>query len=470
MKYNLKYVAGISLISALAGFLFGYDWVVIGGAKPFYERFFDITGQAGMQGLGMSAALIGCVAGAIFSGWISERTGRKVSLVVAGALFMLSALGTGVAVNFGYFIGFRILGGIGIGMASAIAPIYIAEVSPPEYRGRFVSLNQLNIVIGILCAQIVNYLIAKEVPQGATDQFIRESWNGQMGWRWMFWAEAAPSVIFLILLYFIPESPRWLAGVSRWEKSSWILQMIGGEEYALAARKEIEKSLVNAERRHRVRFLFRRNNRMVVLIGIVLAVFQQWCGINVVFNYAEEVFSAAGYGVTELLFNIIITGAVNLVFTFLAIWTVDRWGRRRLMMIGSAGLALLYLLLGGAYLWGFQGLPILIIVILSIALYAMTLAPVTWVVLSEIFPNRIRGVAMAAATTMLWVASSILVVTFPFLNRGLDAYGTFWVYSGICVAGFLFIRRYLPETKGSSLEQLEILIGKEASGKSETEK
>ena len=455
MKYNLKYVAGISLISALAGFLFGYDWVVIGGAKPFYERFFDITGQAGLQGLGMSSALIGCVAGAILSGWLSERAGRKVSLVVAGALFMLSALGTGVAVNFGYFMGFRILGGFGIGIASAIAPIYIAEVSPPEYRGRFVSLNQLNIVVGILCAQIINYLIAKEVPAGASDQFIRESWNGQMGWRWMFWAEAAPAFIFLILLYFIPESPRWLAGISRWEKSIWILQMIGGEEYALAARKEIEKSLVHAERKHRLRSLFRPSNRQVVLLGVTLAVFQQWCGINVVFNYAEEVFSAAGYEVTELLFNIIITGSVNLLFTFLAIRMVDRWGRRRLMLIGSAGLALLYLLLGGAYISGVQGFPILVIVVLCIALYAMTLAPVTWVVLSEIFPNRIRGVAMAAATTMLWVASSLLVVTFPFLNRGLEAEGTFWVYAGICLAGFLFIRRFLPETKGRSLEQLE---------------
>jgi SP family sugar porter-like MFS transporter len=193
----------------------------------------------------------------------------------------------------------------------------------------------------------------------------------------------------------------------------------------------------------------------VVLLGITLAIFQQWCGINVVFNYAEEVFSAAGYEVTELLFNIIITGSVNLLFTFLAIRMVDRWGRRRLMLIGSAGLALLYLLLGGAYISGVQGFPILVIVVLCIALYAMTLAPVTWVVLSEIFPNRIRGVAMAAATTMLWVASSLLVVTFPFLNRGLEAEGTFWVYAGICLAGFLFIRRFLPETKGRSLEQLE---------------
>ena len=465
MKYNLKYVAGISLISALAGFLFGYDWVVIGGAKPFYERYFEISHSAGLQGLGMSSALIGCVGGALFSGWLSERAGRKISLVVAASLFLLSALGTGVAVNFGYFMGFRILGGIGIGIASAIAPVYIAEVSPPEYRGRFVSLNQLNIVVGILAAQIVNYLIAMEVPAYVSDQFIRDSWNGQMGWRWMFWAETAPAFIFLVLLFFIPESPRWLAGASRWEKSTWILQMIGGEKYAREARKEIEKSLADRGSSRRWRALFSRPYRAAVLIGIILAVFQQWCGINVVFNYAEEVFSAAGYGVNELLLNIIVTGAVNLLFTFLAIRTVDRWGRRRLMLIGSSGLAVLYLLLGSGYYFDLKGLPMLVTVVISIALYAMTLAPVTWVILSEIFPNRIRGVAMAAATTMLWVASSLLVVTFPFLNRGLGAHGTFWVYAGICLAGFLYIFRYLPETRGKSLEQLEQLVGRRGKGR-----
>jgi sugar porter (SP) family MFS transporter len=350
---------------------------------------------------------------------------------------------------------FRILGGFGIGIASAISPIYISEISPASYRGRLVTLNQLNIVVGILAAQIVNYLIAQPVPEGATGELIRHSWNGQTGWRWMFWAEAVPASLFLLLLFFIPESPRWLIKASRQEKAGRILQKIGGEAYALEAGLEISESLEGANSRVRLKPLMDKGIRPIVLIGIVLAVFQQWCGINVVFNYAEEVFSAAGYEVSDILFNIVITGVVNLVFTFVAIRTVDRWGRRTLMLIGSLGLALLYGVLGLSYLLNFQGMTILVIVLLCIAVYGMTLAPVTWVVLSEIFPNRVRGVAMALATTMLWVASSFLVLTFPYLNSGLDAHGTFWLYGGICLAGFLFIRSYLPETKGRSLEQIE---------------
>jgi SP family sugar porter-like MFS transporter len=459
MKINLRYVIGISLISALAGFLFGYDWVVIGGAKPFYERFFAITGMPGLQGLAMSSALIGCVGGAAVSGWIGTRLGRRGNLVIAAVLFLSSAVGTGATNSFFYFMAFRVLGGFGIGIASATAPIYIAEIAPPAYRGRLVSLNQLNIVIGILAAQIINYLIAKPVPEDATDLIIQLSWNGQKGWRWMFWAEAVPSALFLGLLFIIPESPRWLAGVGRREKSMWILEMIGGEAYARSAWKEIEKSVADQQLVKGFRSLVTKKYRPVVLLGIILAMFQQWCGINVVFNYAEEVFSAAGYQITELLFTIVITGAVNLVFTYVAIRTVDRWGRRKLMMTGSAGLAILYLVLGLGYYLGVEGIPILVVVVASIALYAMTLAPVTWVVLSEIFPNRIRSTAMAAATTMLWVASALLVVTFPYLNQGLQASGTFWVYAGICLAGFLFIYKKLPETKGKSLEEIEMTRG-----------
>jgi sugar porter (SP) family MFS transporter len=353
----------------------------------------------------------------------------------------------------------RIVGGFGIGLASAISPVYIAEVSPPEYRGRFVSLNQLNIVIGILMAQIINYLIAKPVPEGASDLFIQASWNGQMGWRWMFWAEVVPATLFLVLLFFIPESPRWLAKVSRWEKSEWILQMIGGDAYARSAKSEIAATLEGSTEKVEVKALFARKTAPVILIGIVLAVFQQWCGINIVFNYAEEVFSAAGYEVTDILFNIVITGIVNLVFTFIAIRTVDRWGRKRLMIIGSMGLAVIYTLLGLSYYLDTAGVAVLVIIVFAIAVYAMTLAPITWVVLSEIFPNRIRGVAMATATTMLWIASSILVITFPYFNRGLHTHGTFWLYAGICLAGFLFILYRLPETKGKTLEEIEKEFG-----------
>lgn len=458
MSLNLRYVIGISLVSALAGFLFGYDWVVIGGAKPFYERFFEITNSPGLQGLAMSSALIGCIGGAGISGLLSERFGRRGALMASATLFILSALGTGSVHPFAFFMIYRIIGGIGIGIASATAPVYIAEIAPAGWRGRLVSLNQLNIVLGILAAQVVNYLVAQPVPDGATGEFIRSSWNGQMGWRWMFWAEGAPAVIFMLLLLFIPESPRWLARASRWEKATWVLQMIGGEKYSLEARKEIKTSMEGKEVETPLRSLFGKGLRPVIITGIVLAVFQQWCGINVVFNYAEEVFASAGYGISRILLNIVVTGIVNLVFTFLAIRTVDRWGRRRLMMTGSIGLLALYTVLGIMYATGTGGLPVLVMVVLCIAVYAMTLAPVTWVVLSEIFPNRVRGAAMAAATTSLWIASVLLVVTFPYLNRGLNTHGTFWLYGMICLAGFVFIWRRLPESKGKSLEEIEKCI------------
>ena len=231
--------------------------------------------------------------------------------------------------------------------------------------------------------------------------------------------------------------------------------MIGGDEYARSTRKEIAETLAKTTKRVELKSLLSRDIRPVLLVGIVLATFQQWCGINVVFNYAEEVFSAAGYEISDILLNIVITGVVNLVFCLLALRTVDRWGRRRLMLLGAGGLAILYLVLGATYFFQIQGVVILVIIVLCIAVYAMTLAPITWVILSEIFPNRIRGVAMAVATTTLWIASSILVITFPYFNRGLNTFGTFWLYAGICMAGFLFIYWRLPETKGKSLEQIE---------------
>lgn len=457
-KYNMRYIIPVALVAAMGGLLFGYDWVVIGGAKPFYERFFGITGNPGLQGLAMSSALIGCIFGAAVSGWVTDQYGRKISLLLCALLFTVSGVGTGMADHFGPFILWRILGGFGIGIASAASPVYIAEITPPVYRGSFVSLNQLAIVIGILAAQIINYLIAEPVPEGASDIIIRSSWNGQTGWRWMFWAESFPAFLFFILAFFVPESPRWLIKEGKTEKALFILMRTGSNDYASAAFREISETLSQEKQRFSLFSLLNRKARNVVLLGIALAVFQQWCGINVVFNYAEEVFSSAGYGITSMLFNIVITGIINLIFTFVAIRTVDSAGRKKLMLIGSAGLAVTYIMLGAGYFFGLKGLPILITVVVAIAIYAMSLAPVTWVVLSEIFPNKIRGSAMAVATTALWIASAVLVITFPYLHRLLKASGTFWIYSAICIAGFLLIFFRLPETKGKSLEEIERLM------------
>ncbi len=403
----------------------------------------------------MSSALVGCLFGALSTGWLSERYGRKLPVIVAAAFFTVSAIGTGASNHFTTFIIYRLIGGVGIGVASVISPMYIAEISPAQIRGRLVSVNQLTIVIGILAAQVVNFLIAENISENATDLEILKSWNGQTGWRWMFWAETIPAFSFFVLAFFIPESPRFLAKSGKWDASLKIMERIGGHEYGLHEKKEIAETLGGTGSKIDWNVLRSKKVRPMLVIGIVLAVFQQWCGINVIFNYAEEIFTSAGYSVGDMLFNIVITGAVNLVFTLLAMRMVDNWGRRKLMLLGSIGLAFIYFILGGSYFFQLKGLAILILVLLAIATYAMTLAPITWVVLSEIFPNKIRGAAMALSTTALWSACFILTYTFPILNKMLNASGTFWLYAFICLSGFLFILKKLPETKGKSLEEIE---------------
>lgn len=454
-KFNRPFILGITLVSAMGGLLFGYDWVVIGGAKPFYERFFEIASSPSLQGWAMSSALIGCLAGAMASGYLSDHFGRKRPLIAAAALFTIAAIGTGAANQFTLFILFRLIGGLGIGLASAISPMYIAEISPAHLRGRLVSINQLTIVIGILAAQIINYLIADKIPENSSAKMILQSWNGQTGWRWMFWAGTVPALLFFIFSFFIPESPRFLAKMGKWTDASLILKRIGGANYSSQERKEIAKTIQNTDNSIDWKVLASKRVRPLLVLGIVLAIFQQWCGINVIFNYAEEVFTSAGYSVGDMLFNIVITGTVNLIFTLLAMRMVDSWGRRKMMLLGAGGLAIIYLILGTSYFLELKGLAILVLVMAAIATYSMTLAPITWVVLSEIFPNKVRGTAMAIATTSLWIACFVLTYTFPILNRVLHASGTFWLYGLICLSGFLFILKKLPETKGKSLEEIE---------------
>jgi sugar porter (SP) family MFS transporter len=454
-QFNVSYLLAISMVSAMGGLLFGYDWVVIGGAKPFYERFFEITASANLQAWAMSSALTGCILGAVVSGIVSDKFGRKWPLLLSAFLFTVASIGTGSAGSYTFFVIYRIVGGVGIGLASALSPMYIAEVSPAHLRGRFVALNQLTIVIGILAAQLINLLIAEKVPAGATDTFINASWNGQIGWRWMFYACTFPAGAFFVLTFFLPESPRWLMKAGKPEKALPTLSRIGGEGYAREEMANIQKTLDDSTEKLDFKALVNPAFRLVLVIGIVLAVFQQWCGINTVFNYAEEIFTAAGYGVSDTLFNIVITGSVNLVFTLVAMFFVDKWGRKKLLVFGSVGLAVTYTLLGVAYYLGMKGITVLSLVVIAIAIYAMSLAPIVWVILSEIFPNRIRGAAMALATFALWIACFVLTYTFPLLNAALGAAGTFWVYAVICVTGSVFIILKLPETKGKSLEEIE---------------
>ena len=422
----------ICLVSAMGGLLFGYDWVVIGGAKPFYELYFGISESPFMQGLAMTTALIGCLFGAMVAGSLSDKYGRKPLLTTAAVLFTVSAIATGLFNSFTLFNIARFIGGVGIGVASALSPMYIAEVSPAHLRGRLVSLNQMTIVLGILAAQIVNMLLAEPVDDSQSSSVLLTTWNVQTGWRWMFWAETIPAALFLILSFFIPESPVYLKmKANRHEVISGKSNQAGLKE------------------------LFKKKYVRILLLGIVIAVFQQWCGTNVIFNYAQEIFTGAGFNVDGMFINIVITGIANVVFTFVALFTIDRWGRRNLMLTGAIGLAVIYLILGTCYAFNVTGIFMVVLVVAAISCYAMTLAPVTWTLLSEIFPDRVRGIAMATCTFALWVGCCTLTFTFPPMNAALGSSGSFWIYSAICFAAFIYLFRCCPETKGKTLEELE---------------
>lgn len=425
--FNKGFFYFICLVSAMGGLLFGYDWVVIGGAKPFYELYFDITDLPLMQGVAMTTALVGCLAGAMVAGAAADRYGRKPLLMLSAVLFTVSAVATGLFNDFILFNIARFIGGIGIGVASALSPMYIAEVSPAEIRGRMVSLNQMTIVLGILSAQIVNMLLARD-----TAVVESQAWNVEWGWRWMFWAETLPAGLFLLLSFFIPESPVYL---------------------------KLKQGVVAESRRTGreagLRELMQAKYGKVLLLGLVIAVFQQWCGTNVIFNYAQEIFLGAGFDVDGMFINIVITGIANVIFTILALYTIEKWGRRTLILLGAGGLGLIYLTLGTCYFFEVKGVLMVVLVVAAISVYAMTLGPVTWTLLAEIFPNRVRGIAMATCTFALWVGCCTLTFSFPSMNAALGSSGTFWIYSAICVCAFVFLWNRCPETKGKSLEELE---------------
>jgi len=425
---NRRFIYFICLVSAMGGLLFGYDWVVIGGAKPFYELYFGIGDSPLMQGVAMTTALVGCLAGAMVAGAAADRYGRKPLLTVAAVLFTVSAIATGLFNDFTLFNVARFVGGIGIGVASALSPVYIAEVSPKEIRGRMVSMNQMAIVIGILAAQIVNMLLAKDT--GVAES---QAWNREWGWRWMFWAETLPAALFLVMSFMIPESPVFVQ---------------------LKKARGSDRMKERSEQAGLKELLQPKYSRML-LLGLIVAVFQQWCGTNVIFNYAQEIFTGAGFDVDGMFINIVITGIANVIFTLVALYVIERWGRRTLILIGAGGLGLIYLTLGTCYYMQVTGVMMVALVVAAISVYAMTLGPVTWTLLAEIFPNRIRGVAMGVCTFALWVGCCTLTFSFPSMNASLGSSGTFWAYSLICICAFAYLWRNCPETKGKSLEELE---------------
>jgi sugar porter (SP) family MFS transporter len=446
----------ISIVAAMGGLLFGYDWIVISGTDLFYEAHFHLTSSL-QVGWAKSSALLGCLIGAVVSGALSDRFGRKRLLALSALLFAVSSVATGLAGSFGVFVFWRVVGGAAIGLASNLSPMYIAEVAPAPSRGRLVSLNQLTIVIGILLAQFINWRIGSlhPLPERPTADQIAASWSGQIGWRWMFGVTAVPSLLFLVGMFIVPESPRWLAKNGKPAQARAILGKIGGADYAGAALADIQATLVNEIQQVNFRDLLEPKLKRMVFLGIALAVLQQWCGINVIFYYAKDVFQDSGFKVADILINIVFIGSVNLLATLVALRTVDRWGRRPLMLFGYAGLTALFVVMGLCFALNTRGVHMLAIVLAAIACYAMSLAPITWVLIAEIFPNRIRGAAMSVAVTSLWIACFVLTETFPVLREQLGPAVTFWIYAAICLFGFLLFKSNLPETKGKTLEQIE---------------
>jgi len=440
-SFHQRYVLGISFISALGGYLFGFDFAVVAGALPFLRTVFGLN--AWWTGFLTGSLALGCIIGCLVAGRLADRFGRKPGLITAALIFGFSALGMALAPGFVFFVSMRFCAGIGVGMASMLSPLYIAEISPADSRGRNVAINQLTIVAGILITNLVNYVLAG---------------RGADAWRWMFGLGIVPSGLFLIGLIWLPESPRWLLRAGKREKAEAILHRIGNGEYARRTVKDIDASLAGTAVKHSYAALFSRGLRPTVLIGITLAVFQQLCGINVVFNYTSTIFESLGSTLNEQLFETVAIGVINLVFTLVAMWQVDRLGRRPLMLSGSAGLAIWYILLAILLLNRASSGWVSVVVLAAIATYAVSLAPVTWVLIAEIFPNTVRGLASSVAIVSLWGAYFLLVFTFPVLAERLGTYGPFWLYAGICMAGFLFVKTKVRETKGKTLEELEDIL------------
>lgn len=445
-KGSVWFVYRATLVAAVGGLLFGYDTAVIAGAIGFLQIRFGLS--AGMVGWVASCALVGCTLGAMFAGALSDRFGRKKILLLSAVLFAVSSGGIAIPASLTWFVLLRIVGGLGIGIASMLAPMYITEIAPSNQRGRLVSINQLGIVTGILLIYFVNARIA-----GWHD----EAWNVESGWRWMFGSGIIPAVLFLVLLFSVPESPRWLAKQGEMGEALAILTKINGPHHAQVELSGITGELA-LESPGSASELIKPGLRKALFIGVVLAVFSQVTGINAIMYYAPEIFKSTGDGSDSALLQTVLVGVVNLLFTLVAIKYVDQAGRKKLLLVGSAGMAICLAIVGGAfYLQLAKGNLVLIAILAYIAFFALSLGPLTFVVIAEIFPTRVRGRAMSIAIFMLWVSVFIVSQLFPVLLVSIGSAFTFWLFMLASVFAFLFIWKILPETKGKTLEEMEAL-------------
>lgn len=439
---DLRIAYRLTAVAALGGLLFGYDTAVISGAIGFLRVKFDLS--PAMEGWAASSAIIGCIFGAMAAGWSSDRFGRKKVLLLTAVLFAISAIGSALPANLAQFAIFRFIGGLGIGASSMVSPLYITELAPAAIRGRLVSYYQLAIVTGILVIFFVNTLI-----QGAGDQ----AWNVEYGWRIMMASELIPAALFLSALFFVPESPRWLCKESRDAEAMNILSRINGAVAAKDTLREIKTAL--QEEQGTLRELFAGRFRKALVIGLALCIFSQVQGINAIMYYAPEIFKAVGSGTDAAFRQTVVIGIINLLFTFVAIRLVDQSGRKKLLLLGGAGMAFSLAMTGMAFYAGWTGYGLLLFILLYIASFAASYGPVTWVVIAEIFPIKMRGVAMSVTTVALWVAVYIVTQFFPILLRGAGPASTFGIFFAMSLLALLFVWSRVPETKGKTLEEIE---------------
>ena len=466
MKQNKFFIIAITIVATLGGLLFGYDTAVISGTVGSLDAFFiqpmglSETAANSQLGFIVSSALIGCIIGGISGGIVSLKLGRKNGLILAAILFFISALGSmfpemlfrpfgqGDYTFYWHFIIYRIIGGIGVGLASMLSPMYIAEISPAESRGKLVSFNQFAIIFGMLVVYFVNYAIAKQGD---------DTWLNSIGWRYMFGSEMIPAGLFLILLFFVPETPRYMVLKGQDSKALRVLEKINGPQLGAKVLEDIKQTLSTTSGKL---FSF---GFFIVVVGILLSAFQQFIGINVVLYYAPEIFKNMGSGTDTALLQTIIVGIINLSFTVVAIMTVDKFGRKPLMIIGALGMAFFMFALGFSFFFQQVGIGALIYMLGYVACFAVSWGPVVWVLLSEIFPNRIRGRAMAVAVSAQWISNYLVSWTFPLMNKSTFLVNTFhngfayWIYGVMGLIAAWFMIKYVPETKGKTLEEMEKL-------------
>ena len=454
----------ITVVAALGGLLFGYDTGVIGGSQLYFTEYFKFS--AAEQGWAVSSALYGCLVGALIGGYLTKSISRKYTLILAAALFTVSAWGSGIADSLNELAIYRIIGGLAVGMASLAAPMYIAEIAPPRLRGRLVSYYQLAGVIGFFIVFLATYFIGGGDTQNMSPEVLEalHKHNVEQGWRIMFWSELLPAGAFFVLLFTVPHSPRWLVLKGRTEEARAVLARItSSDQEADAELAEIQASLTNSPAPN-MAMLFGKGIGFALFLGVMLSIFQQITGINAILYYGAEIFSnALGYGPEDALKQQLWLGAVNLIFTFVAIYKVDSWGRKPLFIGGSIGMFVGLSVLGLTIYTGQMGVISLLAILVFIGSFAMSMGPVVWVMLSEMFPNNVRSVAMSIAVAAQWLFNALVANSFPVVNEstlnqsGFNGALPYFIFASFCVVAMIFVWKLVPETKGKTLEEMEAL-------------